>query len=60
MYNIHSKKKVPNGTPISFNKSNYHFWYKELMNNFLPVMIDTTHNNVHFKNQIIGRFPGML
>ena len=40
--------KVQNVTSSIFNKSHYHFWYKVLKNNFSPVMIDTTHNNVHF------------
>ena len=26
--------KVENGTPIIFNKTIYHYWYKELSNHF--------------------------
>ena len=40
--------KVQNGTPIIFNETLYRCWYKELRNNFSPVMVDTPHKNVHF------------
>ena len=43
--------KVPNGTPSIFNKSLYHFWYKELRNHFSPLMINTTPKYVDFLNQ---------
>ena len=52
--------KVENGTPIIFNKTLYNFWYKELRNNFLPLLINTTHNNVHFKIKLMGILPGVM
>ena len=27
------------------------------MNNFSPILINTTHNNAHFKNKIIEKIP---
>ena len=41
--------KNENGTPIIFNKTLYNFWYKELRKNFSPILINTTHKNVHLK-----------
>ena len=52
--------KVQNGTPIIFNKTLYHCWYKELMNHFSPVIIDTTHKNVHLKTKLMGILPGVV
>ena len=40
--------EVLNGTPNIFNKSWYKFWYKDVRNQFLPVLINTTHENVNF------------
>ena len=40
--------KVKNGGPIIFDKTLYHYWYKELSNHFSPVMIDNTYKNVHY------------
>ena len=49
--------KIQNSTPIIFNKTLYNFWYTELRNHFSPVIIDTTHKNVRFLNQINGNIP---
>ena len=46
--------KFENGTPIVFNNKLYHYWYKEIINHFSPILINTTHRNVHFSNQING------
>ena len=40
--------KFENGTPIIFNKTLYHSYYKELGNHFSPILINITHTNVHF------------
>ena len=49
--------KVLNGTPSVFNKSLNHFWYKQFRNHFSPVMINTTHKNSCFNNQLKGNIP---
>ena len=36
--------KFENSTPITFNKKLYH----SLRNQFSPILINTTHKNVHF------------
>ena len=46
--------KVEKGTPIMFNKTLYHSWHKEWRNHFSPILIHTTHKNVH-KKQINGK-----
>ena len=35
----------------------YSSWYKELRTNFSPILINTSHKNVHFKNRINGGIP---
>ena len=50
--------KFQNGTWIIFHKTIYHCWYKYLRNHFSPVIINTTHKNIHFFNQINGEIPG--
>ena len=45
---------VENGNPIIFNKSLYQYFYKELRTKFSPILIYTSHKNVHFLNQING------
>ena len=57
MFNLHIHKKCLNGTPIIFNKIIYSSWYKELRTHFSPILINTSHNNVHFLNQINGEIP---
>ena len=37
-----------NGIPKIFTYSQYNFWHKDLMEYFFPVLINTTHENVHF------------
>ena len=49
---------VENGTPIIFNKTIYSSWYEQLRTHFSPILIDTSHKNAHFFNQIIGEIPG--
>ena len=49
--------EVINDTPNIFNKSKYYGWYKDIRNHFSPVLINTTHKNVHFFNQIKGNIP---
>ena len=39
--------KFENGTLIIFNKTLYHSWYEEFRNHFSPILINTTHINVH-------------
>ena len=40
--------EVLNGTQNIFTNSQYHCWYTYLRDKFLPVLIITTHDNVHF------------
>ena len=47
--------KFENGTPIVFNNKLYYYWYKEIINHFQPILINTTHRNIHFSNQINGK-----
>ena len=35
--------EVLKGNTNIFTKPQYHFWYKELRNQFFPVLIDTIH-----------------
>ena len=57
MVNIHNDRcliytfmgEVLNDTPNIFNKQYYYFWYKELRNQFLSVMIYTTPKMFIFK-----------
>ena len=44
--------EVLNSTPNIFTNSQYHFWYKDLRDHFVPVLINNTHDNFHFKNQV--------
>ena len=46
-----------NGTQNIFTNSQYHFWFKELRKQFSPVLINTTHENIHFLNQVKGEIP---
>ena len=39
--------KVENGNPIIFNKTLYHLWYKELRNQFSPILKKNTYKNEH-------------
>ena len=48
---------VKNGTPIIFNKNHYQSFYIELRSHFSPILINTSHKNVHFLNQINGKIP---
>ena len=52
--------KFQDFTPITFNKRLYHRWYKESRNNSPPVMIDTTHENLHLKIKLMVLFPGVV
>ena len=45
-----------NGTQNVFNKSQYHFWYKESRNQILPVIINTTHEHCRLKIKVKGTF----
>ena len=40
--------KYESGTTIIFNKTLYRYWCKELRNHFSPILINTTHKNVHY------------
>ena len=40
--------EILNGTPNIFTNSQYRCWFKELRNKSSPVLINTTHDNVHF------------
>ena len=44
--------EVLNGNPNIFTNLQYHCWYKELRDQFVPVLINTTHENVYFWNQV--------
>ena len=46
--------EVLNGTPKIFTNSQYHCWFKELRDNFSPVLFNTTHKNVNFKSSLRG------
>ena len=46
-----------NGTPNIFTSSQYHCRYKELRDQRSPVIINTTHENVHISNQLKGEMP---
>ena len=48
--------KVLNGTPNIFTNSQYHCWYEDSRNQFSPVLINTTHENSHFKIKLKGTF----
>ena len=43
-----------NGIPNIFTNSQYHCWYKDLRNKISPVLINTTHKNIHFKINLKG------
>ena len=49
--------EVINGTPNIFTSSQYHCRYKELRDQRSPVIINTTHENVHISNQLKGEIP---
>ena len=40
--------EILNGTPNLFHKSHYNCWYKEMKNQFSPLIIDTKHKNFIF------------
>ena len=48
---------VENGKPIIFNKTIDSSWHKELRTHFSPILINTSHNNIRFKNQTNGEIP---
>ena len=52
--------KFENGNPVIFNKTLYHSSCKELRNQFSPILINTTHKNEHFYNQINGKFQEVV
>ena len=52
--------KFENGIPIIFNKTMYHYWYKELRNKCSPILINTTHKNTHFKIKLKGKFQRVV
>ena len=41
-------REYENSTPIKFNKTLYHSYYRESRNNFSPILINTTHTNLQF------------
>ena len=43
-----------NGNPNIFDNSQYHCWLKGLGVQFLPIIVNTTHDNVNFLNQVKG------
>ena len=42
--------EILNDTPNIFNKLQYHCWYKYLGDRFMPMLINTAYDNIHFKN----------
>ena len=60
MYDVDFHGKFQNSTLSIFNKTLFQCWYKISWNHFLPVMIDTTHNNVNFLIKLMVRFPGVV
>ena len=49
--------KFENCTPAIFHQILYYCRQKELRNHVSQVIIDTTHNHIHFLNQINGKSP---
>ena len=49
--------EVLNGIPNMFTNLQYHCWYKYFRNTFLSVLVNNTHDNVHFLNQIHMNIP---
>ena len=48
---------VENCSTIIFNKTIYSSWYKYLRTRFSPILVNTSQTNVHFLNQMNGKFP---
>ena len=47
---------VKDGTKNVSTNSQYNSWFKESMDQFLPVLINTTHHNVNLLNQVKWKF----
>ena len=57
MYYIHIHRRTSRCYSKVFKNEKYNSWFRQLRDTFLPVLINTTYDNVNILNQVKGEIP---